>query len=939
MVFDKKNSVSSFYELNMNLKIDDALKKGIEAHKAGKIHEADQYYTAILKAQPNHPDANHNMGVLALGIGRVTEAITFFKKALEQNSRVDQFWISYIEALINSNMLSEARRAFNAAKKNKIESLSFIKLEEKFSKINKNVQISDTYKTEDPPEKIIVSILNFYKNKKYKEALIFSEEKLNLYPNSSKLFLLIGSLYNELKQFENAINSYKKALKIKPDYAEVYNHMALTFRSMGDLEQSIETIKKALKIRPNYLEALLNLAISQNEFGHIDKAINNYKKVIKIKPNYAEAYNNLGIALKDSNKNKEAIKKFKEALKIDPNYAEAYNNLGISLYENDLSEEAIVNFKKAIKIKKNYAAAYNNLGIVLKYKGLNEDAIHSYRKALEFYPNYPQAYNNLGIALFHDGKVLESINSYKQALKYKPDYIQVYFNLGTAISGISLKKPDSELLNLIEKLLDYKTLVRPKEIVKTTISLLKFDPVIITSIKRLSEGKLSLFLEETIFRLSKIKILLKLMSVCPIPDLDFEALFKSIRSAILFSIKEIKRDTKLINFQKALALQCYTNEYIYEKTEQEKNLIKKLEKSVQEQLLKGENPNPVSILCLASYKALSDYSWNHLITFYDEIEEVRIRQILEPTSEEKLKSKIPRLNSISDEVSFKVKEQYEKNPYPRWINSALALNPKPFSSIAKEYGLKIFNSDILKVKEPKILIAGCGTGQHSIETASKFKGSKILAIDLSLSSLSYAKRKTLELNLDNIDYMQADILDLSKLGKKFDIIECGGVLHHMNDPMAGWRVLTNCLKKGGFMRIALYSELGRANLIKILDEIKSSVKDSSKTNMKFFRKKIIKSNEEHHKWIRLSDDFFSLSTLKDLLFHVQEHRFTLPQIKECLLDLGLKFCGFDEIKKRNQFKLVYPNYNDLYDLDKWDLFEKKDQFIFANMYQFWCQKL
>ena len=120
MVFDKKNSVSSFYELNMNLKIDDALKKGIEAHKAGKIHEADQYYTAILKAQPNHPDANHNMGVLALGIGRVTEAITFFKKALEQNSRVDQFWISYIEALINSNMLSEARRAFNAAKKRKI---------------------------------------------------------------------------------------------------------------------------------------------------------------------------------------------------------------------------------------------------------------------------------------------------------------------------------------------------------------------------------------------------------------------------------------------------------------------------------------------------------------------------------------------------------------------------------------------------------------------------------------------------------------------------------------------------------------------------------------------------------------------------------------------------------------------------------------------------
>ena len=61
----------------MELKVKDALLKGVEAHKAGKLQEADQFYTAILKAQPKHPDANHNMGVLAVGLDKVEEALPF----------------------------------------------------------------------------------------------------------------------------------------------------------------------------------------------------------------------------------------------------------------------------------------------------------------------------------------------------------------------------------------------------------------------------------------------------------------------------------------------------------------------------------------------------------------------------------------------------------------------------------------------------------------------------------------------------------------------------------------------------------------------------------------------------------------------------------------------------------------------------------------------
>ena len=100
----------------MELTLEQALQKGIEAHKAGQVQEAEQYYTAILKVQPKHPDANHNMGVLAVSVGKVKESLPFFKTALEVNSNIAQFWLSYIDALIRLNRMDEAKAVFDQAK-------------------------------------------------------------------------------------------------------------------------------------------------------------------------------------------------------------------------------------------------------------------------------------------------------------------------------------------------------------------------------------------------------------------------------------------------------------------------------------------------------------------------------------------------------------------------------------------------------------------------------------------------------------------------------------------------------------------------------------------------------------------------------------------------------------------------------------------------------
>ena len=94
----------------MELTVDQALQQGVAAHKQGKLQDAERLYRAILQAQPNHPDANHNLGVLAVAVGKPLEAVPLFKLALEANPHMEQFWLSYIDALIKMERFEDATR-------------------------------------------------------------------------------------------------------------------------------------------------------------------------------------------------------------------------------------------------------------------------------------------------------------------------------------------------------------------------------------------------------------------------------------------------------------------------------------------------------------------------------------------------------------------------------------------------------------------------------------------------------------------------------------------------------------------------------------------------------------------------------------------------------------------------------------------------------------
>jgi SAM-dependent methyltransferase len=395
---------------------------------------------------------------------------------------------------------------------------------------------------------------------------------------------------------------------------------------------------------------------------------------------------------------------------------------------------------------------------------------------------------------------------------------------------------------------------------------------------------------------------------------------------------------ELIYFLSTLSMHCFTNEYVYIESDEETHLIGELQAEISQTLVQSEQPEAIKILCLASYRSLYQYDWCQKLESLDNLEEVQKRLIEEPLLEKVIAQDIPVLEEISDDMSLKVRKQYENNPYPRWVKLGIATKAKPIASVCDDLKLQLHSGSIKDVIAPDILIAGCGTGQHSIGTAARFSNCHVTAVDLSLASLAYAQRKSNEIPSTNIDYLQADILNLHQMGKEFDIIESTGVLHHMHEPMAGWRVLVDLLKPNGLMKIGLYSELARQPIVEARKEIASLGLGTSEAEIRNFRELSRESENHDVKKLSTFSDFFSLSEFRDLVFHVQEHRFTLPQIKNCLNELGLKFCGFENIELFSNFREFYGNQADIYDLELWHQFEESNPEAFKGMYQFWCQK-
>jgi ubiquinone/menaquinone biosynthesis C-methylase UbiE len=588
------------------------------------------------------------------------------------------------------------------------------------------------------------------------------------------------------------------------------------------------------------------------------------------------------------------------------------------------------------EIKENILAdAHCIEGDAFVKKGDLQSAVFAYEKAIEENAQNHRAYAGLGKALELNQQKLEAIECFGLAIEYAPEEIAYKESLLDLIRNFQIKKFNPKLKELIIDCLKTEGL-DCSNIGMIWHSHLKLDASF-APLYKATHQKTFAYFKKVMLKAKNPQAFMDPyfilgLSKALVFNLDYERFLTGLRHMLLDSLNDDGlplEEAQLIKIAASLSNYCFFTEYVFATSEEETQKADELQKQVET----GEASylTPLNLAVLACYKPLSQFKntdalQSALMQNEDTVSIART-QIEEPLALSAIASNIEKITPIDAEISKKVREQYEEFPYPRWNSYS-----KKIHSLQAEGFLEDINANIL--------IAGCGTGKEAIELSTVFPNADILAIDLSLMSLAYSTQKAEKYGAKNITFGQADILKLDSLDKEFDYIASSGVLHHMEDPMAGWKNLVSLLKPGGTMRVALYSQLARRSISKAHDVIANREYSNTASEIKRFRADCPSLFNKHDfDNIKKFRDFYNMSECRDLLFHVQEHQFTIPQIKASLEELNVEFICFNLSNEvMLDFVKEFPTDETASNLDNWAKYEERNPDTFANMYQFWIKK-
>jgi SAM-dependent methyltransferase len=546
-------------------------------------------------------------------------------------------------------------------------------------------------------------------------------------------------------------------------------------------------------------------------------------------------------------------------------------------------------------------------------------------------PAHVQSLNLLGLMAQESGDHRGAVKAFAKAIASDEMNAACHYNAGNSYQALGNRtKATAHFSKALALGMDQKA-----------VTFILQSPAIATYVARIA-GKLplpvtnvELFGTESVIPLANDLFLRCAMESMLLPGVQLETLLGYARAELLRlagdqDSDEIDGDT--VAFACALARQCFINEYIYVQAEAESGLASALRDRLLQDLLSKAVITPFTLAVVAAYFPLHAMPIAEAILRRDwpaTLAGLLRVQLHEPLEEVGERTAIATLTPIENSVSLQVMRQYEENPYPRWTIN-------PLHVFAADQAEGRIASIAERQAELDILIAGCGTGLHAVQVAQAYPNARLLAVDVSLTSLAYARRKTRELGLRNIEYAQADILGLSTIDRRFDIIESVGVLHHLAEPATGWCVLVSLLRPAGRMCIGLYSNLARRVIVEARAHIAARGYHATADDIKRCRQDIIR---EAGRWKTLIGvkDFYSMSGCRDLLFNVMEHRFTIPEIAAFLHDNDLSFLAFEPFADPTTIEKFHEQFSgaaDEADLDQWHRFEAEHPDTFLGMYIF-----
>ncbi len=696
---------------------------------------------------------------------------------------------------------------------------------------------------------------------------------------------------------------------------------------------------------PRSADHLFDLAVAHHQSGRLAEAESLYRDSLTLEPNHSDSLNCLGILAHQCGRNDAALELIGRAIGAQERNPQYHYNIALVLAASGRMDDAVTHNRRAIALKPDYTDAHTNLASALASQGKWSEAEVHFRRTLSQSQQSPQAYGNLAGALQAQGKQDEALGVLARGLAVaETDDLKAMFALCLQEQQ-SVPKID-RLRTFVERAIT-EAWARPSDLSNFATMLIKQSDTVRHAIPpdnpQAAASAQELFGPRALAALAGDRLLQALLVSTPICDVELERLLTIARHAVLdlaaASDKTAVSDD-VLNACCALAQQCFINEYVFDGGAEVAG-AKALREELVAALASGKPIAAVAVAGVACFVPLHSLPGAGTLLeqpWQDPVARLVTQQVREPALQERLRSSIPVLTAIDDSgVSAAVRQQYEENPSPRWVRSATLVRPLTIDDhIRTRFPQTAIHP--LGKSEVEILSAGCGTGRDAIEMARWCIGVKMLAIDLSLASLSYARRKTEELGLGNIEYAQADLLKLDSLGRTFDVIDAIGVLHHLADANAGLRALASILRPGGFMRIGLNRAAGRDDVHAAQALIAERGYRPTADDIRRFRHDITGSETPAiAKAVTRYQEFFTTSECRDLLFPTQDRQFTIADIKTMLDDIRLNFVGFEDAAY-GEYAKRHPEDQAMTKLDHWQALEAEQPAFFASMYVFWVQK-
>ena len=752
--------------------------------------------------------------------------------------------------------------------------------------------------------------------------------------------LKVKSIENHLKgNLDEAEKGYLTFLKNGYSDADIISNYALICEKKEENDKALKLYERCTKNFPNHIYSKLNFSFLYYKLNKLEKSLTIIEEAIELKPKLPNGYCIKGLILKSLNKFDESKSSLEKAIELDKNYFDAYINLGLLNKDYNKYDDAEKYYLKALEINNKSAVAHLNIGACYKEMQKIEKAILHTKIAIELDNQLENSFLNLATIYNQKGEYKKALSLIKKELSINKNSDLSYQLISELIKkGELLNTSENDNREILRKILNRKD-ISHRELFGNINSLIPKH-----ILEKLSTLESELYESNEFNMLIKDKELVKALSLIIFCSPVWEKALRNIRKNILISYSDKHRvSNSILNFTIGLGSQCFLNEYVYHISKKEKHKLEELKETI------NNNKNKDYKLSIIScYQSLSSIN-NEIISLDNyksnnkEFNNLLDLQLIELNNEKKISKEINKIGNIKDPISKEVKNQYELNPYPRWRYNT-------FAQGNKLNFLSVINSEIypntiqytpaqLKNKKINILIAGCGTGIQILE-ASRYSNCEITAIDLSNSSISYAKRKVDEYGLKNVAFLEMDLLELKSLNKKFDLIECSGVLHHMNDPISGLSILFEILETKGFLKLGLYSKYAREDILKAREIIKEKGIKPSPEEIRCFRNEVLNGDIKQLKEITYWSDFYSTSMCRDLCFHTQEKYYSLIEIKNILKKSNLEFLGFT-LSKDIKDQYQKDNHNEiesLRNLELWDKFEKLNTNTFREMYQFWSRK-